>query len=256
MGDGTPVPLAAGSLVIADLHLAVDEEAAVGPFVEWLAGLEGVPTLAILGDLFDYWFGMAQARHPATSRVLAALAGLVGSGTRIEVVLGNRDFLLDERFERITGCRIHPEGFQATLPAGSRALFLHGDELCTRDHRYQRMRRVLRSGPVRWVAPRLPGLASLAARRLRGVSRREVARKPSEEVLQQPEAAREAARAAGAALLVCGHAHRYRDVDLGSARWIVLDAFGGPRSVLEVTAGDGLEVSDRPAPTESGDPRG
>ncbi len=241
----SPLQLEVGSLVIADLHLAIMEPEDVRYFVDWLAGLDGVPQLLILGDLFDYWVGMAQARFEATSQAVAALAARVAQGTGIEIILGNRDFLLDARFERLSGCRIHEEGILARTPDGTRVYFLHGDQLCTLDHRYQRMRRVLRSGPVRWIAPRLPGLAEMAARRLRKVSKRELAKKEDFVVDQQEEAAASWVARMDADLLVCGHAHSYREVPLGQARWVVLDAFGGQKSVLEVFPGGELGVSSR-----------
>jgi len=237
--------LEVGTLVIADLHLAVLEEEEVSYFVDWLSDLDGVPRLVVLGDLFDYWVGMAQMRFRATSRVVEALSARVAGGTRIDILTGNRDFLLDRRFERRTGCHVHPSGFATEMPGGQRVSFIHGDELCTLDRRYQRMRRVLRSGPVRWLAPRLPGLADLAARRLRRVSRKEVSRKRDEVVALQEGAAAKWLARTGADLLVCGHAHRYRDVRVGSARWLVLDAFGGPRSVLEVSPEGRFELSGR-----------
>ena len=246
-----PGRLEVGSLVIADLHLAVLEEQEVLYFVDWLAGLQDVPGLVVLGDLFDYWVGMAQLRFPATRRVVEALSERVAGGTRVDILVGNRDFLLDRGFERRTGCHVHARGFSSHLPDGQRVSFLHGDELCTLDRRYQRMRRVLRSGPVRWLAPRLPGLSDLAARRLRKVSRKEVSGKPQAVVALQEGAAASWLERTGADLLVCGHAHRYRDVRVGQARWLVLDAFGGPRSVLEVSPEGSLELSGR-RPAASG----
>jgi UDP-2,3-diacylglucosamine hydrolase len=240
-----PIQLEVGSLVIADLHLAVEDASSVGSFARWLETLEGVSRLLILGDLFDYWVGMSQARYAGTEEALAALARCVARGTGIDVLLGNRDFLLDAGFERRTGCRVHTEAILGQTPDATRVLFLHGDELCTLDRRYQLLRRVLRSWPVRFVAPRLPGLANLAARYLRRVSEKDLERKPAEEVRQQRAAAEAFALRWGADLLVCGHAHRHRDEPLGKARWIVLDAFGGPAGVLEVLPGGTLGVSKR-----------
>lgn len=246
-----PIQLEVGSLVIADLHLGVEDLSCVNTFARWLETLEGVSRLLILGDLFDYWVGMSQARYRGTEEALAALARCVARGTRIDVLLGNRDFLLDAGFERRTGCRVHSEAILGQTPDATRVLFLHGDELCTLDRRYQRLRRVLRSRPVRFVAARLPGLATLAARQLRRVSKSDIERKPASEVRQQRAAAEEFVLRFRADLLVCGHAHSHRDEPLGEARWIVLDAFGGPAGVLEVLPGGTLGISKRgPGPSD------
>ncbi len=267
--DAEPVPraslaslpereLGAGSLVIADLHLDVENAARCAAFASWLARQRGAPALCVLGDLFDVWVGPAQAGLGAAPSVLAALKELSTSGTRLFVVPGNRDFLLDASFERESGAQLFAEGFVALVRAtgASRAhgvsgehgatperiAFVHGDTLCTRDHAYLRLRRVLRGRAVSRLGPRLPlGLARALARRLRRASAQAIVRKMPEEKSIQESAVREVALAQRASTLVCGHAHEFRDVALADGpRWIVLDAFGGARDLVRLGA-DGLE---------------
>ncbi|MCZ6596990.1 MAG: UDP-2,3-diacylglucosamine diphosphatase [Planctomycetota bacterium] len=240
-GELPEVELPVGTLLIGDLHLDLEDEASPAPFLAWLDKAAGAPRVVILGDLFEYWIGPAQARTPGGARVLDALAAAVRAGTEIDVVPGNRDFLLDAGFERATGCRIRRDGLVGTLADGARVLVLHGDELATRDRAYQRLRRVVRSKPVLWLAPRLPHwLARRIARRLRRVSTRAVARKSGPEKALQASACRAEARRHGVQTVVCGHAHEFRDEELGDGlRWLVLDAFGGERDAL-VAAGDTL----------------
>jgi UDP-2,3-diacylglucosamine hydrolase len=222
--------------VIADLHIDVEHPGAERAFTRWLAGLAGVPRLVVLGDLFEYWVGRAQLASAGAQAVTGALAALHARGTEIDVVPGNRDFLLDASFERASGARVRPAGMVCETAGAGPLLLLHGDELSTLDLGYQRLRTVLRSGAVRWLAPRIPlSLARRAARSLRRTSRREVAAKPQAVVAMQIDAAERAARSSGAAVLVCGHAHRAEDRRLPSGlRWIVLDAFGGARDALRV----------------------
>lgn len=242
-------PLPAGSLLIGDLHLDVEldpEVSGVGAFEAWLHAARGAPALVVLGDLFEYWIGPAQERSAGAARVFAALAGLAAQGTSIELLCGNRDFLLSERAAQRAGARLHPEGLVGELPGGRRALVLHGDTLCTLDVGYQRLRRVLRSTPVQVLGPRLPAvLGSALARRLRRASSRATAGKPSEELALQPEAAARAMRASDCQYLLCGHAHRFRDEQLpGGGRLLVVDAFGGERDTLLVGAQG--ELAPRP----------
>lgn len=235
--DLAVVDLPPGSLVVADLHLDPADPSAAEPWVEFCARVAGIPRLVVLGDLFDAWVGPAHLRLPGSTRVVSALADLARTGTAIEVVHGNRDFLLDATFERATSVRVHPSGLLARLPVtGQRLLLLHGDELCTADHGYQRLRRIVRSRWVRGAAPRVPlPLALWVARRLRRASTRALEVKPREEKRMQRDAALRAAAAASAALLVCGHAHEARDEALAAdLRWIVLDAFGGERDALAI----------------------
>lgn len=221
-------------VVVADLHLDVADERGGAGFAGWLAGLRGVGALAILGDLFDAWVGPAQERMPGAPAVLDALLSLSRRGTQVVVVHGNRDFLLDRSFEARTGARVLRDGFTTPMADGARATFVHGDTLCTLDTAYQRLRRVVRSRPVAWLAPRLPlPVGAAIARRLRRASVSAVAQKPAEEKSVQRAAADALARESGAELLVCGHVHEFRDEVLpGGARWIVLDAFGGTRDAL------------------------
>jgi UDP-2,3-diacylglucosamine hydrolase len=227
-----PVPL----LAIADLHLDLAETYAGSSFASWAANLGPVGSLVILGDLFDVWIGPAQMTLPGAPLVLDALRGLTDRGARVYVVPGNRDFLLDAAFEKRTGARIFPEGFVTPLPGGGRAVFVHGDTLCTKDHAYQRLRRVLRSRTVRTLAPRLPlPVGMFLARRLRRSSTRAVARKLSATKELQRDAVARLAETADAQLVVCGHVHEARDEAIGArARLVVLSAFGAPRDALVI----------------------
>ncbi|MBM3989654.1 MAG: hypothetical protein FJ298_01460 [Planctomycetes bacterium] len=249
-GAWPEVELAPGTLAIADAHLDAGPHAP--PALEFEAFLERArtaPRLVILGDLFDAWVGPAHAELAGARRVLDALASLVRAGTALDIVHGNRDFLLEESFERRTGARVHPAGLVGRC-GGVRTLLVHGDELCTLDHGYQRLKRALRCAPIRWLAPRLPRpLALAAARRLRAASVTAVAHKPAESKRQQRAAASALAASARARQLVVGHAHEFRDEEDGELRWIVLDAFGGPRDCLRWGPDGAVEaVSSAAAP--------
>jgi len=240
------IELQPGALVICDLHLDVATEDGPAAFIAWLDALDAVdpvPQLIVLGDLFDVWVGPAQAALPGAPATLDALAHLVARGTELIVVHGNRDFLLDGFFERRTGARILPVGFVGRA-GETRVLFIHGDELCVLDTNYLRLRAVVRSRPVAWLAPRVPlPVAVRIAKRLRRASTRALAVKPVEEKSMQLSAAEAMAGETGVALIVCGHAHEYRVHELANGgRWMVLDAFGGERDVLRVAGEAGIET--------------
>ena len=238
------IALPAGALLIADLHLDPLQPVPWRAFVGWLAALADVPALVVLGDLFEYWTGPGQTRDPAHAELLAALRERSEAGTALHFLHGNRDFLLGRDFERAVGGRVHPLGAVAEVPGGKRVLLLHGDELATQDKSYQRLRTVLRSRPVRGLAGAVPPFVSAAAARtLRRRSRRAVASKSNATVELQRAAAEAWCARTRTTAIVCGHAHRYRDEDLGDGRrWWVLDAFGGPRDLLRVDS-DGRLVS-------------
>ena len=253
--------LAAGSRFVGDLHLIVDEDAdwgasdSGGPRLErerFLSFLEdcrrtAAPALVILGDLFEYWFGPAQAESAGGRAVLDALAQATSGGLSVHLVPGNRDFLLGRSFSKRTGVQLHPRGFVGRI-AGKRWVIVHGDELCTLDRGYLRLRRVLRSPPIRGLAPRLPSAAGRAvARRLRRASTRALATKPKAEAEQQWSAVEEMCSRHRASGLICGHAHRFRaDRETPEGRpleWWVVDAFGHGRDLLTCSPDGGLVAS-------------
>ena len=235
--DVPSVPFGEGGLVVGDLHLDVFDDECVDRCCAWLAGLEGVPQLIILGDLFEFWVGDRQLSIPGASRIAAALKALCARGTSVHVLHGNRDFLLGAQFASASGVSIWPRGLVGESRWG-RTLFLHGDELCTSDVGYQRLRLVLRSRWLTWLVRRLPLTVQLAlARRLRRASVRAQAHKQAPVVVMDPQAAEERSEANLSELIVCGHAHKAQDQSLGKVRWLVVDAWGGERDCVRADEG-------------------
>ena len=222
--------------VIADLHLDPLDPVSCGEFSAWLKGLADETKLVILGDLFDAWVGPGHASSAGSSVALGALRSLCERGGEVHLLWGNRDFLLDESVAQDVGATLHGDALVGVDEAGGRTLFIHGDELCTLDHSYQRLRRVLRSRLVSGGLLSLPLPVSLwLARRLRAESKRAIGAKQPEDMAMQEEVVSSLCRAHSAGTLVCGHAHRWRDrLVPGGFRWIVLDAFGGELDSLSV----------------------
>jgi len=112
---------------------------------------------------------------------------------------------------------------------------------------YLRLRRWLRRPIVRGVLRALPAAVGRAlARRLRSHSKLAVPAKAPLDVTQDLGEAARRLRAARATQLVVGHAHAFRDVQLGSegesgGRFCVLDAFGGDRDTLRIGSAGQLE---------------
>lgn len=134
---------AGGTLFISDLHLDAARPEITRQFLAFLQSARGSQALYILGDLFEVWIGDDDP-DPEKARVMDALRALTASGTRCSIMHGNRDFLLGARFCERTGVRLLRDGTIVEL-YGERVLLLHGDTLCTDDHAYQRLRRLLRN---------------------------------------------------------------------------------------------------------------
>jgi UDP-2,3-diacylglucosamine hydrolase len=167
-------------LFISDLHLSAERPDRVDAFERFIATTaRGCDGLYILGDLFDLWLGDDDDTDPHP-RVLAALARLTGAGTRLVVSLGNRDFLLAQRFADRTGAVLLPD-YQLEHFYGVATLLTHGDLLCTRDLAYQEFRQQVRAPGARraFLDQPLAARRALAARMREG-TRASMLEKPAE----------------------------------------------------------------------------
>jgi len=226
-------------LFVSDLHLDPSRPQVTESFCEFLAGeARDAERLYILGDLFELW--IADDRDDAhQQRVVAALAGYTGSGHRCFFTHGNRDFLIGAGFASRTGIEIQPPLSKVEL-FGESVLALHGDELCTDDVAYQRMRRILRSPRNQSVYRALPGkLQRAIAAQIRQNSQRASSGKPPAIMDVNAEAVAAVMRDFGVQSMIHGHTHRpaIHDflLDGAPARRIVLGDWYEQGSVLRWT---------------------
>ena len=130
------------TLFISDLHLCSDRPAINKLFLQFLADNKSVEALYILGDLFEAWIG-DDAISQDDQILVNALKDFSDNGTPLFVMHGNRDFLLSDQFETLTGCKILPDPSIIDL-YGTATLLMHGDTLCTDDKDYQAFRTMVR----------------------------------------------------------------------------------------------------------------
>jgi UDP-2,3-diacylglucosamine hydrolase len=202
----------------ADVHWQAGDADPTGPFGGFLAALADRAragadlTLYILGDLFDFWHERAGNAFAFYAEHLAALRATVEAGVPIRVLFGNRDFSYRRALQRATGAEVRGDRDELNLNGHDREphrlLLVHGDQLCTRDHRYQAYRRVIRSRPLRTIMGLIPmSFAAKLARGMRNASEYEVARK-GDGVTGIVDDAVAAEHAKGFATVICGHIHR------------------------------------------------
>jgi UDP-2,3-diacylglucosamine hydrolase len=131
------------TLFISDLHIDASHPEITEQFLSFLSGeARQADALYILGDLFESWIG-DDAPDLGQTAAIAALQALTQNGVPCFVMHGNRDFLLAERFCRMSGTRLLPDPLIVTL-YGEPVLVMHGDALCTDDRAYQRLRATVR----------------------------------------------------------------------------------------------------------------
>jgi len=132
-------------LFISDLHLSPRSPGATALFLGFLAGrARQAQALYILGDLFEVWIGDDDIADPYHARIVAALRAAADAGLEINLMHGNRDFLLGQDFAIAAGARLLPDPCDLALPEWSFVLS-HGDALCLDDTAYQAFRARVRT---------------------------------------------------------------------------------------------------------------
>jgi UDP-2,3-diacylglucosamine hydrolase len=228
-------------LFVSDLHLSPDHPAATAAFHALCEGpARQAAAVYILGDLFDWWIGDDQLAQRYFASIAASLRGVSAAGVRVYVGHGNRDFLLGQRFARVTGVTLLPECDVLDLD-GVRTLISHGDELCTGDVDYQRYRVRIRDPATVRRLTRLPLVVRrLIASMLRRRSRDATAQKPESIMDVDAGAVEEAFRRYDVARMIHGHTHRpatHRlDVDGSPRERIVLADWRDRGHYVEVDA--------------------
>jgi UDP-2,3-diacylglucosamine hydrolase len=243
------------TLLVSDLHLDPSAPEVVQQFLDFLRSeARAARALYILGDLFEAWIGDDDP-DPAARSIVAALHELTHAGVPCFFMHGNRDFLVGERFARETGCMLLEDGRVVELH-GERVLLMHGDVLCTADHSYQRLRRILRNPLTRFVLRNLSlERRRELGRRLRAGSQMHVGATAPDIMDVTPAAVVDAMRRAGVWTLIHGHTHRPAihalEIDGNPARRIVLGDWYEQGSVLEWSDG-GVELRTLPRTVSSG----
>lgn len=226
------------SLFISDLHLSDVHSPSAGLFRHFVRDLAPqAEALYILGDLFEYWAGDDDLADPFHASVTGNLRQLAAQSTRIFIMHGNRDFLMDEQLA--TACC-------ATLLAdptlldlyGVPTLLTHGDALCTDDAAYQQFRALVRSAAWRGDFLALP-LAERKAQieQMRTQSEQAKRSKAMEIMDVNEEAVYALLRQYRYPRLIHGHTHRpeqhLHQVDgIPCERWVLGDWDSGAAQIL------------------------
>jgi UDP-2,3-diacylglucosamine hydrolase len=234
--------MTAHTLFISDLHLDEARPEATRLLAQFLAG----PALAaeavyVLGDLFEYWLG-DDVHTPLSGQVAEGFSALGKADVPCFFVHGNRDFLLGAPYAALAGLQLLAEETVVDL-YGTPTLLMHGDQLCTDDVTYQRVRQQVRD-PA-WQAEfmkKTPAQRIVFAREARQQSEQHK-QGVSEEIMDVNAAAVAAAfDRHGVKTMIHGHTHRpaihEQDHHDGVRQRIVLGDWYTQGSVLRVSAGE------------------
>lgn len=145
------------ALVISDIHLQPNnpQHPINQTFLRFLSTTATkAPKLFILGDLFETWLGDDIGLQSYQTE-LYELKSLVEQGTQVFLQYGNRDFLMRQAFTDYTGITLLPDEYPAKIGT-HKILMVHGDQLCTQDIAYQKMRKWFRTPWIQWIFLYLP----------------------------------------------------------------------------------------------------
>ncbi|CAN8139113.1 UDP-2,3-diacylglucosamine hydrolase [uncultured Thiomicrorhabdus sp.] len=199
------------TLVIADIHLQPNQpnhpiNIAFKRFLKEKA--LNAKTLIILGDLFEVWLGDDISLALFESEI-AALRQLSEQNVEILLQYGNRDFLMRKSFCKASGAKLLPEEYEIQV-ADQNIIMVHGDQLCTADQQYQKMRRWFRNPIIQWIFLHLPKSKRLSiGNKMRNESKQAGSHKSGQlmDVTKEGIAAL-VQRHPSANILVHGHTHK------------------------------------------------
>ena len=191
------------TLFVSDVHLRPNDRRGNRPFHEFLE--IDCDALYIVGDLFDFWIGPRHLDASDYRRELEALRDKA-SRSRVYFIHGNRDYMVEGRFERATGITVLGDQAQLRLDGRSVAL-AHGDFIFNRNSKYAAYRAMMRSRPVVDLWLQLPAFVGKAL----GRGYRKISPLTTPNVEWTREELLDRARPifrGGADVLICGHIHR------------------------------------------------
>jgi len=231
-------------LFISDLHLSAHEPTTVARFLQFLDGpARQASRLTLLGDLFDYWAGDDDLADPFNTRIATSLRQLSDHGVAIDLMVGNRDFLIGRAFASASGLTLLSDPCVRTV-GGIKTVLTHGDTLCTDDDAYQHFRAQVRNPAwqatflARPLADRKQEIEALRAR-----SEIEKRIKPLEIMDVNPTAVADMLQTHQATAIIHGHTHRQGTHPLSVAgrecrRWVLGDWDSSPGNALQCDSTD------------------
>lgn len=142
------------TLFISDLHLSPEQPVLIQLATDFVLQHQHYQSVYILGDIFHTWLG-DDLVLPEYLPFIDALKQLTAQGTKLYLMVGNRDFMLGQQFAEQVGGELLTDPV-VHLFADQRVLIMHGDSLCIDDVSYQRYRKVVRNRFLQWCFLRLP----------------------------------------------------------------------------------------------------
>ncbi len=144
---------------VSDLHIGSATDSRARLFLEFLQKLaigENASHLFLMGDIFDLWIAAHSYFIDKYQPITDAIVRLRDRGVEIHYFEGNHDLYLRHYWGEEIGVMIH-EG-PAYFDIGHQTVRIeHGDQMDPDDRGYRFLRWFLRTPPLKFLMPRLPG---------------------------------------------------------------------------------------------------
>ncbi len=223
-------------------------------FLEFLSRIEGIGSLYLLGDIFDFWFEYGNTIPRHYHDILDGLYRLSEGGSKVSIMGGNHDYWLGSYISEGLGMRVLPQLITEELQ-GRRITMTHGDALLPGDLAYKTLKAVIRNPFVisiaRLVHPEiLYGFARNFSRASKGVTHKKTERVAAELLEIAPERFFEWNNDT----FVMGHVHLPRMEIFGGKTFVMLGDWEEHFSYLLLEGGNlSLEYygPDVPTPSEN-----
>jgi len=195
------------TLIFSDTHLTAGDNPTTKIFKKLCTEIAPkYDQVFILGDLFNTWLGddLSIPIHKDLTNDLKNLS----RKSNVYILHGNRDFLIGRGLEENSGVKIVHAPY--LLETNSKQYVLvHGDELCTDDIGYQRLKLVLQNPLTKFIFRKLSKKMRLKlSGQLREKSIKAQNYKSRETMDVNPKAVQELMKKYPGANLIHGHTHR------------------------------------------------
>lgn len=195
------------TLFISDLHLNPDQPELTRLATTFIAQQADVAALYLLGDIFNTWLG-DDLIPDAFQGFIQALQQQQQQGTKLYLMVGNRDFMLGEKFARLIGATLLPDPVVVQF-YGRSVLLMHGDSLCTDDVSYQRYRKVVRNRWLQKLFLTMPlAIRQHISNKIKAKSKQQKQYKQAQIMDVNPATVRQIMKTYRVQLLLHGHTHR------------------------------------------------
>lgn len=143
-------------IFISDIHLCSTKPHVVNGFLNFLRNQAiHAHALYILGDLFEIWLG-DDNQDLLYVNIAKNLKILHNKQIPCYFIRGNHDFLLGPKYANLCGITLLSDEQVLKLESGKNIVILHGDTLCTHDHDYNKLKKILNCRILQTIFLSLP----------------------------------------------------------------------------------------------------